>query len=340
MDGSEDFAQRYPAYAASAMKQSRSETNPAAQNLLNCANAFAGSAGSASIIQRRSIAMSCADWKRSAGSFARHAPRTRSSMGGARGWPALIGSGSFSRMALNTLSCDLTFERPASRDHFVENASEAEEIAARVGLRALQNFRRHVLKRSHNRTLLRERRRHRGEGCQIHGRRRRSERPDSFRGNRHFRLCQSEVHQLRARLGQHDVRRLQVAMDDALLMRLLQRLRDFRSDLQNLIKGQRTFRQALSQSLAFEILHHQEVGAILRADVVKRADIGMLQRGNGFGLALHALFQFGVRGEMRRQNLDGNDAVEPGVLGAIDFAHAAYAEERLDFIGAEFSARD
>ena len=128
-------------------------------------------------------------------------------------------------------------------------------------------------------------------------------------------------------------------MDDALLMGLLQGLRDFCCNLQNLIEGQGAFRQALGQSLAFEILHHQEVGAVLRADVVKRADIGMLKRGNGFGLALHALFQFRVRGKMRRQNLDGDGAVEACVLGAIDFAHAASAERRKDFVRTELRAR-
>ncbi len=158
------------------------------------------------------------------------------------------------------------------------------------------------------------------------------------RGNRHFWLCEPEVHQLCARLGQHDVRRLQIAMNDALLMRLLQGLCDFCSNLQNLIKRQHAFRQTLSESLAFEILHDQEVGAILRADVVKGTDIRMLERGNGFGLALHALPQFRIRGKMRRQNLDGNGAVEAGVLGTIDFSHAARAEGRLNLVRAEFRA--
>ena len=163
--------------------------------------------------------------------------------------------------------------------------------------------------------------------------------PTAFARDRHLRLRQTKVHQLCARFGQHDVRRLQIAMDDALLMRLLQGLSDFCSNLQNLIERQRAFRQALGESLAFEILHDQEVGAVLRADVVKRADIRMLQRGNGFGLALHALLQFRVSGEMRRQNLDGDGAVEASVLGAIDLAHAACAERREDFVGTELWCR-
>ncbi len=117
-------------------------------------------------------------------------------------------------------------------------------------------------------------------------------------------------------------------------MRLLKRLRDFRSNLQNLIQRQRALRQPFGQGLAFEILHDQEVGAVLRADVVKRADIGMLKCGNGFGLALHALFQFRVGGKMGRQDLDGNGAIEAGVLGAIDFSHTARAQLRLNLVGA------
>jgi|HubBroStandDraft_5_1064220.scaffolds.fasta_scaffold41380_2 hypothetical protein len=117
-------------------------------------------------------------------------------------------------------------------------------------------------------------------------------------------------------------------------MRLFERLRDFRSNLQNLIQRHRALRQPFGQGLAFEILHDQKVGAVLRADVVKRADIGMLKCGNGFSFALHALFQFRVGGKMRRQDLDGNGALEAGVLGAIDFSHTARAQLRLNLVGA------
>jgi hypothetical protein len=90
-------------------------------------------------------------------------------------------------------------------------------------------------------------------------------------------------------------------VDNALLMRLFQGLRDFCSNLQNLIQRQRAFPQAIGQSLAFEILHHRVVAALLRERrSVKRADIRMLQRGDGFRLALRALSQCWVIGRMRR----------------------------------------
>ncbi len=119
----------------------------------------------------------------------------------------------------------------------------------------------------------------------------------------------------------------------------LQRLRDFRADFQDLIERQRAFAEAIGERLALEIFHDQEVHAVLRADVVQRADVGMIQRRNRAGLALHALFQFGVGGKMIGENLDGDVASEAGVAGAVHLAHSTRTEGRLNFVGAELAAR-
>ena len=57
----------------------------------------------------------------------------------------------------------------------------------------------------------------------------------------------------------------------------------------------------------------------------RMANVGMVQRRNGARFALKALLQIGVGRKMRRQNLDGNGAVQSGVLGAIDPSHASSA---------------
>ena len=46
---------------------------------------------------------------------------------------------------------------------------------------------------------------------------------------------------------------------------------------------------ARRQRLAFEMLHHQEVDALVAADVVQRADVGMIQRRDGPRLALEPI---------------------------------------------------
>src|SRR5438270_3393951 len=129
-------------------------------------------------------------------------------------------------------------------------------------------------------------------------------------------------------------------MDNAVLMRLLQSLRDLSANLKNLINRQRALRQAIGESLALQVFHYQKVGAVLCADVVKRADIRVLERRNSSSLALHPLLQFRVRGKMGGQNLDGNGAVKTRIPGAIHLAHTARTQRTLNFIRTEFRARD
>ena len=122
-------------------------------------------------------------------------------------------------------------------------------------------------------------------------------------------------------------------------MRDRQRLGDCDPDFTNLVQRHRTFAQPLGQSFSFEKLHHQIVGAILRANVVELADVRMVQRRNRPRLALHALFQLRRRRKMRGENFDRDRAVEARVAGAIHFSHAARAEQRLNFVWTEFRAR-
>ena len=58
-------------------------------------------------------------------------------------------------------------------------------------------------------------------------------------------LRQPKVQELRPGLGQHDVPRLQIPMDDPLPVRLVQRIRDLDSDLECLIQRQRALLQSL-----------------------------------------------------------------------------------------------
>ena len=61
----------------------------------------------ASAIQRSCSTTSCADWKRSSGSFAMQVRTTRSSAGGVSGTRVAIGGGSLASTAAITLACVL-----------------------------------------------------------------------------------------------------------------------------------------------------------------------------------------------------------------------------------------
>ncbi len=114
-------------------------------------------------------------------------------------------------------------------------------------------------------------------------------------------------------------------MHHTLCVRFVERVGHIDGDLQRFRQRHRAAMQAVGECLTLEVFHDEVVHAVLRADVMQRADVRMIQRGDGFGLALHALAQFGVGREMRRQHLDGDLAAQPRVACPIDFAHAAGA---------------
>ena len=53
---------------------------------------------------------------------------------------------------------------------------------------------------------------------------------------------------------------------------------------------------------------------------------------------VEALAELRITGECLRQDLDRDGAIQPRVAGFVDLAHAAGAERREDFIGAEARA--
>jgi len=121
-------------------------------------------------------------------------------------------------------------------------------------------------------------------------------------------------------------------VNDAAAVGFFEGVRDFDGDFYGFISGERLVCEASVERLAFEVLHDEEVDSILRADVVKDADVRMLQAGNGFGFAIETGAEFSVGAEMRRENFDGNDALEASIAGFVDLAHAAGADGGLDFV--------
>src|SRR5580704_553929 len=79
---------------------------------------------------------------------------------------------------------------------------------------------------------------------------------------------------------------------------------------------------------ALDELHHQ----VIRPDIVKLADIGMVQRGHCARLALKSLREFLVR------HLYGDNAAQPGVPRLVNLAHASGANLRKDLVRAKFVA--
>src|SRR5690349_8336780 len=137
-------------------------------------------------------------------------------------------------------------------------------------------------------------------------------------------LDESEVDHFHVTALVHEyVRRLDVAVDDALLVCFAECFRDRRDDLDRAVEGQ-SFVKQIAERLAFDILHHDErlPGRGL-AVVVDHRDVWMAQRRNSPGLTNEARPVVMVSGS---EKLDRDSPREMQVLGEINRAHAAFAK--------------
>jgi hypothetical protein len=83
---------------------------------------------------------------------------------------------------------------------------------------------------------------------------------------------------------------------------------------------------ALLQRHAIEELHDHEDAAILLADVVKGADVGMVERRGGTSLAAKAFQRLRVAGNIVGKELKGDEAAQAGVFGLVYYTHATAAD--------------
>ena len=94
--------------------------------------------------------------------------------------------------------------------------------------------------------------------------------------------------------------------------------------------GSGPFADARRQQLAFDVLHDDEVGAAVLADVVGDGDVRGAQHRGGARLVQQPRPAFRIGLERRRQELERHRPAEPHILGAIHLAHSAGAKALAD----------
>src|SRR5262249_7207705 len=110
--------------------------------------------------------------------------------------------------------------------------------------------------------------------------------------------------------GQEDVVGLQVAMDDALVVRGSETERDVLRAFQGAPQRKRAPRETSAQRLAFEQFGDGVRCPIVRTEIKNREDVGMGEGCDRLGLAFEASQGLRVRGDALRQDLDRDLAVE------------------------------
>src|SRR5687768_12228868 len=114
-------------------------------------------------------------------------------------------------------------------------------------------------------------------------------------------------------------------MDDTLLVRSLERLRDLARDRDRLVLRDRPLRDAIGQRRSFDQLEDEDWLAIELLETVDRRDVGMAERGDDLRFTREAREAIGVD-QMIGKDLQRDVAPELRVAGAIDLAHAARPE--------------
>ncbi len=89
--------------------------------------------------------------------------------------------------------------------------------------------------------------------------------------------------------GEHDVLRLEVAVDDARLVCLCKPIGNLGAQPQNLAHLERSAVNKLAERGSAHMLHHEIVSGVLGADLVDGDDVGMIQAGGCPCLTLESL---------------------------------------------------
>jgi hypothetical protein len=148
-------------------------------------------------------------------------------------------------------------------------------------------------------------------------------------------LSQPEVQHLDPAVAAHlDVRRLQITMDDALVVCGFERVGDLAGDSERVRYRQRAPRDEQRQLITLDQFHDEP--AILDSEDLR--DVGVVEGGKRLRLACEPRDALGVAGKRVRQRLDGDVSVQSRIARAIHLAHSAFAKLGDDLVATDATA--
>jgi hypothetical protein len=116
-------------------------------------------------------------------------------------------------------------------------------------------------------------------------------------------------------------------VDDAVSVRVVQRIGDPNGCAQGKRQRERTVLEAPGECRSVDMLHHQEDGGAVFTDVMEGADIRMRDACDGAGFVPEAFDSWIVgRDQLAREELDGDDPLESRIASPVHFTHSPGAE--------------
>ena len=188
--------------------------------------------------------------------------------------------------------------------HLEEHAPERVDVGAGVARFSGDLLRSHVIDRA--------------DHCSLDGK----------RGQRIAALREPEVRQIRVLLTipdrEQDVPRLDVAVHEPAGMCGIERERDLRQQLDSPGWTQgAVLDHQLAKVGAVDVFHGEEQHAVLLARVVDPDHVGVFKRSGDLHLALEALAELLILGQLRSQHLERVGSVQPDIGYAIHHPHRA-----------------
>ena len=211
-------------------------------------------------------------------------------------------------------------ERQSAGEHFVETDAEAVQVGAAVqSARRAELFRGHVFHGAHALVLT----------GHIQ--------PALFLRQ----VGQAEVGDFHHLLTiDHHVAGLDVSVDHAAAMRVFQTAEHLPRDGEDFLGGQSALPgEPLLQRFTLDELHDDEVRVPLTTPVNDADNIGVVQAGQGRGLALEPLDEHAFLEELLGKDFYGNGPIQRKLTAAEDHGHSPGTEERFDDIIAQSLAR-
>src|SRR3984893_15413814 len=110
-----------------------------------------------------------------------------------------------------------------------------------------------------------------------------------------------------AALGYEKIRWLDVSVDDPFRMRGIQRVGDFNCNVKELFKVHWATHDCVLQGHAIQIFHCDESFSVLVANVVDRADVGMIQSRCGASLTFESFQRLWVVRDVFREEFQSDE---------------------------------
>ncbi len=160
-----------------------------------------------------------------------------------------------------------------------------------------------------------------------------------FGGNRVRSFRESEIENLHAGRRNHYVAGFQIAVDDALGVRCLERFHDLGAVGQRAIQWQRSSFEHCRERFALHVFHDEIRRAVLFADIVKAANVGIVQSGDRPRFTLESVPKVALRGVLVADQFDGDSSSKPRIADSENLTHPSFAQNGFDLVRADLCAK-